>query len=108
MWNQLQSANTLAKACDFACHRKELSSALSILILRFFHGYYPGEICVLLGAPRKVVYRWIERGRIEAKEYMEAPYPLTESLMAARGSTIRSECVLGRGPRSETSTMLQT
>jgi DNA-directed RNA polymerase specialized sigma24 family protein len=74
--DQLESANSLVRACDFACYRKETSLSASILILRYFHGYYPGEICLLLGARRKVIYRWIDRGRNETKEYMESPYPL--------------------------------
>ena len=74
--DQLLSADSLMRACDFACYRKESSLAASILILRYFHGYFPGEICTLLGARRKLVYRWIDRGRNETKEYMESPFPL--------------------------------
>jgi DNA-directed RNA polymerase specialized sigma24 family protein len=73
---QLQCADLLVQACDFACHRKETSLAASVLILRYFHGYYPGEICLLLRTERKVIYRWIDRGRTEAKQYMESPYAL--------------------------------
>ena len=73
---QLQCADLLVRACDFACHRKETSLATSVLILRYFHGYYPGEICLLLRAQRKVIYRLVDRGRIETKEYMESPYAL--------------------------------
>ena len=73
---QLQSADSLVRACDFACHRKEASLAASMLILRYFHGYYPGEICLLLRAKRKMIYRWIDRGRAEMKDYMEFPYAL--------------------------------
>ena len=75
----LQSVDLLARACAFACYRKETSLTASIFILRFFHGYYPSEICVLLHAKRKVVDKWIERGRMEAKEYIESPYPLPGS-----------------------------
>jgi DNA-directed RNA polymerase specialized sigma24 family protein len=65
-WNsveQLQSADLLLRACDFACYRKEAALTSSVLILRFFHGFYPGEICRLLRAKRKAVDKWIERGR---------------------------------------------
>ena len=51
----------------------------SILILRFFHGYYPGEIALLLRARRRAVDQWIQRGRIETKQYIESPYPLPEN-----------------------------
>lgn len=86
-WNsaeQLQSADSLVRACDFACWRKESSPAAAILILRYFHGYYPGEICTLLGARRKSIYKWIERGRAETREYMAAPFPLSATGNAER------------------------
>src|SRR5579863_1643825 len=72
--DQLQSADSLVRACDFACYRKETSLAASILLLRYFHGYYPVEICRLLNARRKLVYRWIDRGRTDVKSYMESPW----------------------------------
>jgi DNA-directed RNA polymerase specialized sigma24 family protein len=75
---QLQSADLLARACDFVCYRKETSLTASVLILRFFHGYYPGELSLLLRAKRKAVDKWIERGRTEAKQYVESPYPLPD------------------------------
>jgi hypothetical protein len=75
--DRLQSADLLMLACGFACYRKESSLTASILILRYFHGFYPGEICLLLNAKRKLVYRWIERGRAETKEYVQAPYGLS-------------------------------
>ena len=82
-WNsaeQLQSADLLFRACDFVCYRKEVATTSSILILRFFHGFYPGEICALLNAGRKAVDKWIVRGRSETKQYLESPYPLPETL----------------------------
>jgi len=81
-WNsvdQLQSADLLIRACDFACYRKEAALTASILILRFFHGFYPGEIAALLKARRRGVDQWIERGRIETKQYIESPYPLPDT-----------------------------
>ena len=72
----LQSADLLIWACDFACYRKESAITASILILRFFHGYYPGEIARLLKARRRAVDQWVERGRSETKQYLNTPYPL--------------------------------
>ncbi len=37
--------------CQYTCARKETSKAGSVLILRFFHGYYPSEIAASY-APR--------------------------------------------------------
>jgi DNA-directed RNA polymerase specialized sigma24 family protein len=93
---RLQSADLLMLACDFACYRKESSLAAGILILRYFHGFYPGEICLLLNAKRKPVYRWIERGRTETKAYLQAPYELSgyEKPAHERGLSIASPNVL--------------
>ena len=71
-----QAADLLFRASEFVCYRKETALSASIIILRFFHGYYPGEICLLLKARRNMVDKWIERGRAETKEYLESPYPL--------------------------------
>jgi DNA-directed RNA polymerase specialized sigma24 family protein len=81
---RLQSADLLVRACDFACHRKEAALTASILILRFFHGYYPGEIALLLRARRRAVDQWVERGRIETKRYIESAYPIPDTDRSAR------------------------
>jgi len=79
---QLQAADLLIRACDFACYRKETALSASIMILRFFHGYYPGEICSLLKTRRSMVDKSIERGRAETKQYLESPYPLPDAASA--------------------------
>jgi DNA-directed RNA polymerase specialized sigma24 family protein len=78
--DQLQSLDLLRRACEFVCYRKETALTASVLILRFFHGYYPEEICRLLSSKRKAVDQWIVRGRNDAKEYLSKPYPLPESV----------------------------
>ena len=90
-WNsveQLQSADLLLRACDFACYRKEIAATSSVLILRFFHGFYPGEICALLKARRKAVDKWILRGRNEVKQYLASPYPLSDAGRAEHANSI--------------------
>ena len=77
--DQLRCADLLVRACDCNGYRKETSLAASMLILRYFHGYYRGELCLLLEAKRKLVYRWIEGGRTESKRWMQAPYVLPSS-----------------------------
>src|SRR6266851_6525632 len=42
--DQIKVQEDLRAICQYACIRKETSKAGSILILRFFHGYYPSEI----------------------------------------------------------------
>jgi len=59
--------------CQYACVRKETSKAGSILILRFFHGYYPGEIAQILKGPRRAVDDWVSIARREAKRFLENP-----------------------------------
>jgi hypothetical protein len=81
-WNSvepLQSADLLLRACDFSCYRKEIAVTSSVLILRFLHGFYPGEICALLKARRKAVDKWILRGRNEVKQHLASPYPLSDA-----------------------------
>jgi DNA-directed RNA polymerase specialized sigma24 family protein len=41
----------LIAICEYACARKDTSKAASVLILRFFHGFYPPEIARILRAP---------------------------------------------------------
>jgi len=46
--DQIQVHDELRRVYQYACARKETSKAGSVLILRFFHGYYPSEIAKLL------------------------------------------------------------
>src|SRR5260370_2889562 len=41
---QVQVQDELRRICHYACVRKETAFAGSVLILRFFRGYYPSEI----------------------------------------------------------------
>src|SRR5215210_6141597 len=41
---QIHFQDELRQVCNYACARKDTSKAGSVLILRFLHGYYPGEI----------------------------------------------------------------
>jgi len=70
---RLQAQDELRAVCLYACVRKEKSKAGCVLILRFFHGYYPSEIARILGSPRRAVDDWLRMARREARMYMEAP-----------------------------------
>lgn len=78
--------------CRYACVRKETSQAGSVLILRFFHGYYPEEISMISRAPGRAVDKSLWIARSEAKLYLQDPrtlrfmheYP-TESLRPSHG-----------------------
>src|SRR4029078_10475789 len=73
---QMQVREQLVGVCRYACLRKETSRAGSVLILRFFQEYLPGEIAKLLGRPRHCVDEWQRLARIELKLYLENPNKL--------------------------------
>lgn len=69
----LDVRDELRAICRYACQRKETSKAGSVLILRFFHGYYPGEIAAVLRSTRKVVDMRLQSARREARLYCSGP-----------------------------------
>ena len=71
--NHLTARDELRAVCRFACLRKDSSKSASVLILRFFHGYYPAEIALVIASPRKAVDDWIRIARREAKVWINDP-----------------------------------
>ncbi len=71
-----QIRDELRTICQYACLRKESSKVGSILILRFFHGYYPTEIARILNGPRRAVDDWLRIARSETKIYLNNPQQL--------------------------------
>src|SRR6202035_1553915 len=53
--------------------RKETSKAASVLILRFFHSYFPAEIAGILRTSRQAVEIWLLNARRESRLYLEDP-----------------------------------
>jgi RNA polymerase sigma factor (sigma-70 family) len=74
---QAQIQEELHLICHYACVRKETSKAGSVMLLRFFHGYYPSEAAQILRTPRQVVDNWLRIARREAKLYLENPSALS-------------------------------
>lgn len=74
--NDLQVRDELRGICEFACFRKESSKAASVLILRFFHGYYPREIADVLNNSIQTVKVWLHTARSEAKTNLNDPEKL--------------------------------
>jgi RNA polymerase sigma factor (sigma-70 family) len=74
--NRLQAQEELRRVCHYACSRKETSKAGSVLILRFFHGYYPSEITKLVRASRHAVDLRLRSARAEAKAILTDPEAL--------------------------------
>lgn len=69
----IQTKNELGLICTYACQRKKTSKAGSVLILRFFHGYYPSEIAQIIQSSRPVVSELLSLGRTEARRVTEDP-----------------------------------
>ncbi len=88
---QQQLHDELRAVCRYACARKATSKAGSVLLLRFFHGYYPSEIVRLLRTTRKVVDARLLAARREARLYCEAPERLTFLTAPARNDPARNE-----------------
>src|SRR3989442_9287047 len=74
--DQIQVQYELRRICLYACVRKESAWAASVLILRFFYGYYPSEIARVLRNTRSSVDVLLRCARHEAKLYLEEPQRL--------------------------------
>jgi len=94
--DQIKVQDELRLICHYACLRKESSKGGSVLILRFFHGYYPSEIAQVLCSNWMAVTKWLQRARNEAALYLEdaqtlsfikdSPAPSPPQLGFARGT----------------------
>jgi RNA polymerase sigma factor (sigma-70 family) len=70
---RMQAFEELHQICTYACSRKESSRAGSVLILRFFHEYFPTEIASVLNSSRHCVDQWQGLARREVKLLMNEP-----------------------------------
>lgn len=70
---RMQAFEELQQICSYACARKESSRAGSVLILRFFHDYFPSEIVRILCSSRDCVDQWQRLARREVKLFMNEP-----------------------------------
>src|SRR5215217_6461835 len=70
---RMQAFEELHQICTYACARKETSRAGSVLILRFFHEYFPTEIASILNSSRHCVDQWQRLARREVKLFMNEP-----------------------------------
>jgi RNA polymerase sigma factor (sigma-70 family) len=70
---RMQASEELHQICVYACSRKESSRAGSVLILRFFHDYFPTEIARVLSTSRTCVDQWQRLARREAKLFISQP-----------------------------------
>src|SRR6266545_5443628 len=73
---EVQAGDELRRICEYALLRKNTSKAASVLILRFFHAYYPVEIAQILRTSRGAVDVALRTARAEAKTYVADPKSL--------------------------------
>lgn len=76
---QLIMREQLRRVCRYACSRKEASKAGSVLLLRFFLGYYPGEIARVAACKRPAVEERLRVARAEAKAFLDAAGSLRDT-----------------------------
>lgn len=72
-YNQLLARESLRVVCRYACLRKKTSISASVLILRFFHGYFPNEVALILKSSRNVVDVRLKNARREVAAYHANP-----------------------------------
>jgi len=70
---QIKTREKLFAVCRYACLRKETSISSSVLILRYFHGYFPSEVARVLKSSRNVVEVRLAFARRESIAYLENP-----------------------------------
>src|SRR5574341_851997 len=75
--DRIRMQDELRAVCRYACRRKESSKAGSVLILRFFHGYYPEEIAKMLRVTRPAIKEHLRFARAEARAYLADPERLS-------------------------------
>src|SRR5260370_29035632 len=73
---QIAVQDELRRVCHYACIRKEKTRAPGVLILRFFHGYYPSEIAQILRNTRQAVDVHLLLARNEARAFLQNPETL--------------------------------
>jgi len=93
----IQVHDELRRVCRFACDRKETARAGSVLILRFFHGYYPSEIAQILRCTRQAVDIRLGIARNEARAILEEA-PRLRVIGARRASADEGPLPALRGP----------
>jgi RNA polymerase sigma factor (sigma-70 family) len=96
---RMQAFEELHQICTYACARKESSRAGSVLILRFFHDYFPTEIASILNSSRHCVDQWQGLARREVKLFMDEPGRLRFVNGAGQSDTnqikyLKSDCDL--------------
>jgi RNA polymerase sigma factor (sigma-70 family) len=77
--DRIQIQDQLRAVCRYACARKERAKDACVLILRFFHGYYPSEVARVLKTTRRAVDLRLLHARQEAKLVIENPRAVVDA-----------------------------
>lgn len=72
----IQVQDELRKVCHFTCIRKETAKAASVMLLRFFLGYFPSEITQILKTTPQAVRARLKMARSETKAILDKPASL--------------------------------
>jgi DNA-directed RNA polymerase specialized sigma24 family protein len=68
--SQMYAQQELLRICRYAFLRREVSREASVLILRYFHGYYPSEAAQVINGNRRLVDQLLAVARKEVKGYL--------------------------------------
>lgn len=69
----IEVQDDLRRVVAYLCWRKHSAKSASVLLLRFFHGYYPEEIGRITLMKRGVVDKLLSTSREEVKAYLANP-----------------------------------
>lgn len=69
----IQQQNDLRRICAYAIWRKSHAKSAAYFILRFFHGYYRGEIATIAGVPLSTIDPKLNKVRSEVHLYLAQP-----------------------------------
>jgi DNA-directed RNA polymerase specialized sigma24 family protein len=72
----------LRAVCRYACLRKETSISGSVIILRYFHGYYTSEVSRIVRRSRNAVEARLVTARREIDQYLTNPNSVPFSVRA--------------------------
>ena len=67
---EFSAHDELRTVCEHVCIRKDSSISASVLILRFFHGYYPAEVSKIIKRSRNAVEARLVKARREAYDHL--------------------------------------
>jgi RNA polymerase sigma factor (sigma-70 family) len=81
--DQMEVQDALRRTVAYLSWRKESAKSASLLILRFFHGYYPDEIMRLARTSNPSVRKGLQEARQEASIYLSDPGRLRIMHLAA-------------------------